>query len=67
MERLDVIHYELGRLHSEFDHILNLLEENNCTATTDGFLHNCLDETHNRRSEIYKLLELDCEKLKEQA
>ena len=67
MDRFDIVHYELVRLRVEFDDILNRLEENNMTSTTDNFLHDMLSEIHARRSELYEVLKLDCERiLKEQ-
>lgn len=67
MGRFEVIHLELIRLRDEFDDILNRLENNSMTTATDNFLHNMLNEIHARRSELYKVLELDCERiLKEQ-
>lgn len=67
MERFEIVHYELMRLRVEFDDILNRLENNSMTTATDNFLHNMLNEIHARRSELYEVLKLDCERiLKEQ-
>jgi len=67
MGHFEIVHYELMRLRDEFDDILNRLENNNMTTTTDNFLHDMLSEIHARRSELYDVLKLDCERiLKEQ-
>jgi precorrin-4 methylase len=66
MERFEIVHYELMRLRVEFDDILNRLEENNMTSTTDNILHDMLSEIHARRSELYEVLKLDCERILKQ-